>query len=263
MEKTEITAEQYETSTNLEAHIDLHARFSTNPYGWQRWVFDQLELPEKAHILEVGCGVGRFWRENLARLPAGWRVRLSDFSPGMLRRAHANLSVPDAGFAYIVVEATRLPSGEQEFDAIIANHMLYYVQDKARCFTKFRRLLKSGGRLYAATNGSGHLRELVELVADFDPGIAFVAPIISNFTLENGAELLENYFDQVEVRRYADALNVTDAGALVDYILSTSGIYHQPEERKAALAEFVRERFAALGGTMRISKDAGLIRAIR
>jgi hypothetical protein len=34
--------EQYKTASNLNARIRLHQRFSTNPYGWHRWVFDQI-----------------------------------------------------------------------------------------------------------------------------------------------------------------------------------------------------------------------------
>jgi cyclopropane fatty-acyl-phospholipid synthase-like methyltransferase len=34
-------------------------RFSTNPYGWLRWVFDQFDLPPGARVLEVGCGTGQ------------------------------------------------------------------------------------------------------------------------------------------------------------------------------------------------------------
>ena len=32
---------QYKNAQNLNARIQLHERFSTNKYGWQRWVFDR------------------------------------------------------------------------------------------------------------------------------------------------------------------------------------------------------------------------------
>ena len=48
--------EQYRNAANLDARIDLHSRFSTNPLNWYRWLFDHLALPEGARVLELGCG---------------------------------------------------------------------------------------------------------------------------------------------------------------------------------------------------------------
>jgi ubiquinone/menaquinone biosynthesis C-methylase UbiE len=84
---------QYRDASNLNARIALHERFSTNAYGWQRWVFDQLELPPDARVLELGCGTGKLWVENRDRTPEGWDVTLTDASPGMLREARRNLGL--------------------------------------------------------------------------------------------------------------------------------------------------------------------------
>ncbi len=71
---------QYKVSSNLEARIYLHQRFSVNPLGWHRWVFNQLNLRPEAVVLEVGCGAGQFWLDNAGRIPARWRFVLTDFS---------------------------------------------------------------------------------------------------------------------------------------------------------------------------------------
>src|SRR5215212_3842048 len=77
-------AKQYATSANLAARIALHQRCSTNPYGWQRWVFDRLGLSTGARVLEIACGTGSLWRENRERIPPALRLVLSDFSFAML-----------------------------------------------------------------------------------------------------------------------------------------------------------------------------------
>jgi hypothetical protein len=42
-------------------------------------VFDQLTgLPQQSRILELGCGPSWLWRHNGDRIPAGWRVVLTD-----------------------------------------------------------------------------------------------------------------------------------------------------------------------------------------
>jgi hypothetical protein len=71
---------QYRTAQNLNARIELHERFSTNPEPFPRWVFDRLRLPSEADILEVGCGNGNLWAANRGRIPAGWRLTLTDIS---------------------------------------------------------------------------------------------------------------------------------------------------------------------------------------
>ena len=84
--------QQYQTDANLTARIDLHRRFSANPYPWHRWVFDHLALPADARVLELGCGPADLWRENAGRIPAGWDITLTDFSEGMVAAAQRNLA---------------------------------------------------------------------------------------------------------------------------------------------------------------------------
>ena len=67
---------QYKDSSNLDARIRLHQRFSVNKVGWHRWVFDQFNLPPVCRILELGCGPGSLWLDNLKRIPAGWEILL-------------------------------------------------------------------------------------------------------------------------------------------------------------------------------------------
>jgi tRNA1(Val) A37 N6-methylase TrmN6 len=62
-------SDQYKNADNLNARIRLHQLFSTNQYGWQHWLFDQFKLPPRGRILELGCGTGLLWLENLERRP--------------------------------------------------------------------------------------------------------------------------------------------------------------------------------------------------
>ena len=226
--------QQYRNAANLDARVALHQLYSTHPQDWHAWVFDQFDLPSNARILELGCGPGALWRANLARIPAGWQIVLSDRSPGMVAAAKKSLAAagkasaetksapvkageapsdmsavlaavmdayaeagsgfagiraafaaarkaraaerksrpaahPDPApaesaarpaFTFAVLDAQALTYPAGAFDAVIANHMLYHVADKARAFAELRRVLVPGGRLYAATNGTDHMREL-------------------------------------------------------------------------------------------------------
>jgi ubiquinone/menaquinone biosynthesis C-methylase UbiE len=189
---------QYKDSANLDARIALHARYSRNPQEWMHWVFEQLWLPPACRVLELGCGSGVFWQKNRERIPAGWEIILSDFSLGMTRRAREILRgmQPEPRFAQISAE--RLPFASNSLDAVIANHMLYHVPDRAAALAEIRRVLRPDGRLLAATNGEQHMRELDQLACEFDPQLNFGDPRLTvGFTLENGTGQLADHFSQV------------------------------------------------------------------
>lgn len=252
---------QYKTSANLTARIELHRRFSTNTYGWHRWVFDQLSPQPGTRILEVGGGPGWLWRENLDRLPVDLQICFSDFSPGMVTEANASLGA-DARFTFVNADVQAIPFPTDTFDIVIANHMLYHVPRVALGMRELARVTRPGGCVYAATNGLDHMQDLQKLVSAFDArdsGVVAPDQFARAFGLENAPEILSQAWVGVEVRRYPDALWVTEAQPLTDYVLSM-GWGHISEinpARVEAFTAFVRAKLQAEGG-IRIRKEAGL-----
>ena len=242
--------DQYRTSANLEARIALHARFSTATRDFHEWVFDHLDLPDRARVLEVGCGTGALWTKNRSHIPATWQLTLADFSLGMVETTRA------AGITARCVQcdAQSLPFECEHFDAVIANNMLYHVPDLPRALAEFRRVLKPSGKLYAATNGEVHLREYFQLVADF-LGTERRRPQMQ-FTLENGTQQLACAFVQVQRFDFDDALVVTEAEPLVAYAMSGM-LGKEIIGRENALRDFVAHRIAR-DGAIHITKAAGL-----
>ena len=264
-------AEQYQDASNLDARAALHSRFSVSQVNWHRWVFEQLELPDRTlpdgvRVLELGAGPAKLWRENLDRLPQSWQVTLTDLSAGMIAEAQAQLK--DApNFIFTVADAQTLPFDDAAFDAVIANHMLYHVPDLPRALSEVRRVLEPGGRLFAATNGEDHLRELDDLSVDLTAAGAVYLGLqnnhLTNFTLETGAGYLEPYFSSVILHRPPGDpdLLVTDAEPLLAYILSVTptGLKND-SEKMAALRERVHQALAETG-EVRITRATGLFEA--
>ena len=247
---------QYKDSSNLDARVRLHQRFSVNKYGWHRWVFDQFKLPARCRILELGCGPGYLWLANLDRIPAGWEISLSDFSSGMLEQTRQNL-MDKPGFQYECFSAQSIPFEDEHFDVVIANHMLYHVADKAAAFAEIRRVLKPGGYFFASTVGGGHLREMADLLCKFDEKLISWGSVTDSFTLENGMAQLAGQFTKIKLTRYEDALEVTEVTALVDYFLS-GWIQQILEKRLDAFRLLVENEMEARGGVIHISKESGL-----
>jgi len=255
---TYLRDQQYRTPDNLNARIRLHANFSTNTYGWFRWVFDHYDLPEECRILELACGPGDLWWENASRIPPGWEIVLSDFSEGMVAQARENLACSSHTFAFKVIDAQDIPLCEDCFDTVIANHCLYHIPDRDKAFSEVQRVLVPGGRFFATTIGVTHLVEIRGLVEMFDPIIEheFRNDRIG-FTLEDGGSQLDPWFTSPERHRYPDSLRVTAAGPLVDFVLS--GIrFGMDESRREAFTAFVAGEIEANGGVFRIHKDSGL-----
>lgn len=271
VDKDYLVTRQYRDSSNLKTRGDLHARFGTNPYPWFRWVFDRLLAiaPVSGRILEVGAGPAGLWAENLDRLPPGWRVTLTDLSEGMVTTARERLAqagAPADAFTIEVADIEQLPYADASFDVAIANHMLYHVPDRSVALAQLRRILRPGGALLAATNGKENMRELDGLLAPFTSHAddkEWRASFRRAFTLENGAEQLSPFFDGATIERYEDSLRVTDANALIAYVLSIDIPALRDPEQRASFASAVSARMAADDGVFTIAKSVGAFTAHR
>jgi ubiquinone/menaquinone biosynthesis C-methylase UbiE len=253
--------DQYKDASNLGARQSLHDRFSTNKYGLHRWIFDLFHLAPNSRILELGCGPGTLWLHNLHRIPDGWDVTLSDFSPGMLQKALQNLGNSGHPFKFQVVDAQAIPFENENFDAVIANHMLYHVPDRAKALSEIRRILRPGGRFYASTIGRAHLRELYDLMEQFDSHLSPWGKRPSEvFLLENGQEQIAQWFSKVDRHRYQDALVITEAEPLVAYVLSGIASSMYVGDKRKEFASFVEQELA-WRGVIHVTKDSGLFEA--
>jgi ubiquinone/menaquinone biosynthesis C-methylase UbiE len=255
-----LLTKQYQNAANLNDRIQLHARFSTNAYGWHPWIFDQFKIAPHSRVLELGCGSGWLWIENIGRIPSDWDITLSDFSPGMLEETRRNLASVGRPFSFEVIDAQSIPFADASFDVVLANHMLYHVPDRPKALSEIRRVLRPDGRFYASTVGAAHLREIGELVRRFDPRIVFGIGDEASFTLENGAQQIASLFSSVVLHRYADALIVTEAEPLIAYILSGRVGAALEGDRAREFAVFIQTECTNHGAVL-VTKDSGLFEA--
>lgn len=247
---------QYQNATNISARIRLHRDYSLNHEGWFPWLFRQLDLAADLKILEIGCGNGELWAANHAHLPDNCEIILTDISEGMLADAKKEIG-EDARFSYQRCDAAQLPFASEEFDLVVANHMLFYCSDIPQVLKEVRRVLKKGGRFCASTYSKRHMHEITDLVQDFNPQIVLSSvKLYDKFGLDNGEEILAPFFDQVTCRRYEDAIELAVAEPVISYILSCHG--NQTAlllDRYQEFKQFVEEQVA---GGFHISKDAGV-----
>ncbi len=219
---------QYQDATNISARIRLHRDYSVNRQGWFPWIYEQCQIRPGMQVLELGCGNGALWAENMSRLPDRISVTLSDISDGMLRDARRTIGGQDPRFSFAAFDCHSIPYADASFDLVIANHVLFYCSDLDRVFREVRRVLRPDGVFLCSTYGASHMREISSLVQEFDSRIVLSAEkLYEHFGLENGASLLAPYFAPVRCLCYEDAIELDRAEPLIEYILSCHGNQNQ------------------------------------
>lgn len=257
-----LKTDQYKDSSNLDARAELHKRFSTNPYGWLTWVFDRLlDLPANAKILELGCGPGYLWKENASRVPSAWDITLSDLSSGMLDSAWRNLVVTGRNYKFKEIDAQDIPFEDETFDAVIANHMLYHVPDKAKAIAEIKRVLKTGGRFFATTVGEDHMKEMMDWYRRAHVDKVWES-FANSFTLENGLEQVRTFFPNVTVSRHEDNLEITELEPIMAYIRSGMRVAELSGEELVKLKSDLEKELQEKGRIF-IRKDSGLFEAVK
>lgn len=248
--------QQYQNAANISARIRLHREYSVNRKGWFPWMMEQYDLKPGMRILELGCGNGALWTENRKKLPENFSVVLSDKSEGMLRDAREALG-EDPRFSYQAFDCRKIPFAEESFDLVIANHLLFYCEEPGEVLAEGRRVLKQGGTFACSTYGKKHMKEITDLVQQFQSQIVLSSEVLyERFGLENGAQILTPYFSRVELLRYEDAIEINEAEPLISYILSCHGNQNRLLlDRYKEFQEFVAARTAE---GFHITKDAGM-----
>ena len=247
--------EQYKNAKNLNDRISLHEKYSTNKQGWFNWLFSQIDFSRVNRLLELGCGNGKLWQENRIDL-RNREIFLSDISEGMVEEVRNKLGTD---FNCIVADAEKIPFKDSYFDSIIANHVLFYLNDLNLGLKEISRVLRPNGILYCSTYGKNHMKEITEIVQNFDSRINLSNySLYDIFGLENGESILSKYFSNIQRMDYRDSLEITESKPLIDYIMSCHG--NQNEILGPRLNEFKEyiEELLENNGKIVVTKQAGL-----
>ena len=225
MRDKEVLTRQYQDSSNLDIRKNFHKKYGTNSIGYPDWILSNIKFFKGCRTLEVGCGTGNLWENYPELISTFSELVLTDVSKGMIDIVKERY----AGRKNIQIQAMDvldMPFEDNSFDIIVANSMLYHVNDVDSALENLRRILRDEGVFYATTFGKdGQINYINNAL--FEMGLSDSKEIDGiSFTLENGSELLRNHFSVVKKVTYDDHLEVLEPLDLVEYIFSMSSMSH-------------------------------------
>ena len=127
MNDKSVVNSQYKDTSNLDIRISIHKKYSSNKMGFGKWIYSNYNFKPNMNILELGCGTGEMWKDSLDVLN-GSKIVLTDFSEAMVNKSKDVLEDSN-NVSFNVVNIENIPYEDNEFDAVIANMMLYNVSN--------------------------------------------------------------------------------------------------------------------------------------
>jgi SAM-dependent methyltransferase len=250
---------QYRDGSKLSDRAQLHVKYSTARLSWFPCLSPQISWPTVARVLDVGCGTGWLWVEAAPSLPDDLDLTLTDLSIGMVRDALGRVSGRGRHRRVTghVADVQQLPFTAEQFDVVVANHMLYHVPEPRLAVREMARVLRPEGVVLVATNGPAHLRELWEIRDEvFGGGLGRWFTEV--FGIDNGGAMLREQFADVDWLPYDDRLICQDPDDVLTFMRSCPPAETASAAQLHHMAEVVAERFAAGGGVLEVAKETGV-----
>ena len=247
-----VVQKQYENAENLNTRISIHEKYSVNQQGFGNWIASHYQIAAGSKILELGCGTGEMWKKNIRILDQCSNLILPDFSEGMLEAARNNIGNRH-NVTYQVADIQEIPYGSGSFDIVIANMMLYHVPDLKRGLSEVKRVLNTKGSFYCATYGE---HGIVQFIADLLRPYGAEERVNKNFTLQNGKQILAEYFSSVEMLEYMDSLEITNIEDMLDYLYSLTSMTGFSSINRDVVKKVLEQNM--VDGILKVPKEYGM-----
>ncbi len=264
----------YQQTNRLQIRADYQAKFRSAPQPFVDWVLDHLPIKGNERVLDAGCGTGAYLFPLAQRLPQG-TVTGIDIVPEMIDLLRSKLD-DDSNIQLQQADIQQLPFEDQTFDLVLANFVLFHVEDIFKAISECKRVLKPGGVAVFATGTSQlsrldtiHRTALKQL--GFSKKVIHSSHPVKRFSLENGADYLRHHFswfeqfllhDQRQVPTVQDVLEYYQAG-MIEWAFEQAQI-DITEDQLKQLYQLVGERLETIieeEGAFRESKLGGFFLA--
>lgn len=264
----QIVRRHYATDEHLRIRQETHAKYTVPDRSLADWVLERVRWRGDEAVLDVGCGTGLYYDKLIERHPDIRYVGI-DLVNVMLQghSGYENKSM------LMQSDAQQLPFPDASFDVVMANHMLYHVEDVEAAVSELARVLRPDGQLVVAANSINTMPEMQVLmrraiVLLTRGGAAQVrAPELptDRFALENGTRMLSRHFFAVVRHDLPSALVFPEVEPAMAYLESTRDLRETSlpqdvvwEDVMMIMRQQINQLVKHLGELV-ISKQAGVL----
>jgi SAM-dependent methyltransferase len=258
---------QYATDKLSRDIVAMREKYAIPRIDFPLWALNGVLWRGEEKVLDVGCGFGQYYHKLYDRVPDAEYYGL-DLFPGVL----ATHPGADSG-RLAVADAIALPYPSATFDVVMANHMLYHVQDIDTALREIRRVLKPDGVLMATTHSVQTMPELrvllrrAVIILTQQPPSAVRAPLAASdlFGLENGTRMLARHFYAVSRFEIPSTMIFTTLEPFLSYLNAMRDLlelYLPSDVSWDSIIDVLREQVTQLihqWGEVPISRLAGVL----
>lgn len=110
---------------------------------WLETVSPFVPIAQRARILDLGCGTGRF----SILFAEAFQAHILGIEPSRRMLAAARSGARAANLSYAVGAAERIPVMDESCDVAWLSHVWHHVRDREACVEELRRVLRRGGHV--------------------------------------------------------------------------------------------------------------------
>ena len=234
MPEEERWGDVFRSSEALLVRSTVNLRFGNRDFDG--WVLTNLKPKAGEHILDVGCGIGKFSIPCAKAVSDKGGITAVDISEEMLIKLKAQAEEQNLNINTVCARmeeiACYMPTNY--FDAALCSYALYYSNHPEETIRDICQCLQHGARLLVVGPDRGNNQELIrflEQLGDAPQNDLYV----QNFTYEIVIPTCEELFAELVLDHFENYIRFPDADAFLRYWQS-GGYYHASVEKRVQKA---------------------------
>lgn len=214
---------------NADERHFFYEKHNTNMEDWYVQIFRRLEIKEGESILDVGCGYGKIWRNNIDILPKALDITLVDMHGTWaddFEKYIDNIKeeLPkDINFSFVWGDIEKDNIIKGKYKRIIANYFLQFLKNKRKFMEDIKGNLEDGGVFTCNGDSIGLLEFLQKVFIELKLNDDFINELIikRDKGIENQEKELGSIFKVVERMELESQMTIDKGEDLYLYFVNS------------------------------------------